>query len=151
MVDKIKGLNIPATIVPYTEDDVYATHDSKFGKGGWHSVGTVAEMNAIPEARRTIGMIVYVSETHETFILNGTLSNAGWTLFSDQVDKHFSYTDHLYSESDHWEIHHGLNKRPAIFVFDEYGREVEGGITIVDNNNITIDFNNPIRGTAELN
>ena len=151
MVEKLKGLNIPDTIVPYTEADVYATHDSKFGKGGWRSVETMQEMVHIPFERRSIGMIVYVIANGNTYMLTGTLENTGWHLYSDQLDKHFTYTDHQIYASDHWEIHHGLRKVPAIQIFDSQGRKVKGGITVVDENNITVDFNYPMLGTAELN
>lgn len=151
MSNEIKGLKIPSTIVPFSKDDVYATHDSKFGKGGWHSVESVEDMFKIPVERRTIGMIVYVCSTKETYVLNTTLSNEGWKFYSDHIDKHFSYTEKKYEESKKWVIHHGLNKIPSVQVFDSEGREICGGITIIDNNNITIEFNTPTRGTAELN
>ena len=151
MTEKLKGLNIPDTIVPYTDQDVYATHDSKFGKGGWRSVDTMQEMFDISLARRSIGMIVYVIATKKTFMLNGSLNNDGWVLYSDQIDKHFSYTEHSIYPSDHWVIHHGLNKIPAIQIFDSNGKKIKGGITVIDENNITVDFNYPMLGTAELN
>lgn len=151
MADKLKGINIPSSIVPYTNEDTYATHDSKFGKGGWKSVDTLREMNEIPMQRRSIGMAVYVEETHQTYVLNGSLDNMGWSLYTDQLDKHFSFIDHKYEASDHWVIHHGLNKKPSVQIFDLNGGEVEGGITAIDNNTITIDFDAPFCGTAELN
>ena len=151
MANNLKGLNIPASIVPYTDEDTYATHDSKYGKGGWRSVETVEEMNNIPMPRRTIGMIVYVIAMNKTFVLNGRLDNMGWTLYSDQLDKHFTYDEHLYIPSDHWIIHHGLNKIPSVQIFSPTGMEIEGGITVLDSNNITIDFDSPLCGTAELN
>ena len=151
MTENLKGLNIPSSIVPFTDQDVYATHDSKFGKGGWQSVETVTEMNNISMQRRSIGMAVYVASEKQTYILNGRLDNLGWVTYSDRIDKHFTYSDHRYTPSDHWVIHHGLNKKPSVQIFDADGIETEGGITIVDDNNITIDFNIPFCGTAELN
>ena len=151
MATKLEGLNIPSTIVPYTEEDVYATHDSKFGKGGWRSVETISELNAIPVERRTIGMIVYVNQTKQTFILNGRLDNMGWCDYADQIDKHFSYTDHILIPSDRWEVHHGLNKKPSIQTFNSKGEKIDGFITVVDLNNVIIEFTRPICGTAEFN
>lgn len=57
---EIKGTNIAAPIVPFTDEDIYATHDAKYGKGGWRTVQTIAERNAIPEDRLDQGMFVYV-------------------------------------------------------------------------------------------
>ena len=151
MTNNLKGLNIPASIVPYTDEDTYATHDSKFGKGGWQSVETASEMFNIPMPRRSIGMAVYVTSVNKTYVLNGRLDNLGWTLYSDQLDKHFTYTEHKYDASDHWVIHHTLNKIPSIQIYNLEGTEVEGGITVIDENTITVDFNIPFCGTAELN
>lgn len=56
----IKGTNVASKIVPYTDSDEYATHDEKYGVGGYRTVDSVSEMNAIPAARRKEGMLVYV-------------------------------------------------------------------------------------------
>ena len=56
----IKGTNVASKIVPYTTSDNYATHDEEYGRGGYRTVNTVAEMNAIPADRRKEGMLVYV-------------------------------------------------------------------------------------------
>ena len=57
---EIKGTNVASKIVPYTDSDEYATHDEEYGRGGYRTVNTVAEMNAIPADRRKEGMLVYV-------------------------------------------------------------------------------------------
>ena len=57
---EIKGTNVASKIVPYTTSDNYATHDEEYGRGGYRTVNTVAEMNAIPTDRRKEGMLVYV-------------------------------------------------------------------------------------------
>lgn len=56
----IKGTNVASKIVPYTTSDNYATHDEEYGRGGYRTVDSVSEMNAIPAARRKEGMLVYV-------------------------------------------------------------------------------------------
>lgn len=75
----IIGLNITGTIVPCTENDTYATHDSKYGKGGWREVETLAERDAIPADRRRLGMVVFVKETQTNYQLLRTSSNLGWS------------------------------------------------------------------------
>ena len=82
----LKGLNITSTIVPTNSADTFATHDSIYGKGGWREVNTIAERDAIPEDRRREGMVVYVRETFRNYQLQGTLSNAGWTVFPATTD-----------------------------------------------------------------
>lgn len=56
----IKGTNVSSPIVPFTEQDLYPTHDAKYGKGGFRTVDTIEEMNGIPGPRREEGMLVYV-------------------------------------------------------------------------------------------
>jgi hypothetical protein len=57
---EIKGTNVASKIAPYTDSDEYATHDEKYGVGGYRTVDSVSEMNAIPAARRKEGMLVNV-------------------------------------------------------------------------------------------
>ena len=59
---EIKGTNVASKIVPYTDSDEYATHDEKYGVGGYRTVDSVSEMNTIPAARRKEGMLVYVKD-----------------------------------------------------------------------------------------
>ena len=59
---EIKGTNLAAPIVPFTDQDVYATHEAKYGKGGFRTVANMAELNAIPAPRREEGMLAYVLE-----------------------------------------------------------------------------------------
>lgn len=68
----LKGTNVAALIVPFTDQDTYATHDAKYGKGGFRSVQTVTERDAIPNERKDIGMIVHISSTNINYIWTGT-------------------------------------------------------------------------------
>ncbi|WP_349616227.1 hypothetical protein [Azotobacter salinestris] len=56
------GTNVSSPIVPQTSEDNYPTHYAEHGKGGWRSVATVAQMQAIPAERRTKGMCVRVTD-----------------------------------------------------------------------------------------
>ena len=60
LMAEVKGTNVASKIVPYTDSDEYATHDEKYGVGGYRTVDSVSEMNAIPAARRKEGMLVNV-------------------------------------------------------------------------------------------
>lgn len=63
----LKGTNVASTIVPFTTDDMYATHDSLYGKGGYKEVATEQERDAIPETRLKEGTKVYVSATQKEY------------------------------------------------------------------------------------
>ena len=77
----LKGVNIPSTIVPFTTDDTYATHDAIYGKGGFRSVRTLADRDNIPLARRSVGMLVYVISEDITYKLN---DNNTWQVYVDK-------------------------------------------------------------------
>lgn len=77
MAENILGTNVASAIVPFTTDDAFATHDALYGKGGWRSVETIEERDAITDQRKTVGMAVYVVGVGSTYIWN----ESGWTLY----------------------------------------------------------------------
>ena len=90
----IKGTNVASKIVPYTTSDNYATHDEEYGRGGYRTVNTVAEMNAIPADRRKEGMLVYVKNdkyyrlnSRNTFEDAGIGSSGGGNIYIVDTDK----------------------------------------------------------------
>lgn len=61
-----------------------------------------------------------------------------------------SYTHEQTSANTIWTINHGLGYRPSVTIFDNTATEVEGAVTHVDNNNVSIEFSIAITGTAYL-
>lgn len=61
MGSPIQGTQIIAPIVPFNTDDIYATHDEIYGKGGFRSVTNLTERDAIKELRRKNLMLVGVA------------------------------------------------------------------------------------------
>lgn len=74
----ISGTNLAAGIAPFTTEDSYATHYAEYGKGGWHSVSTTDERDAIPAQRREEGMAVYVTSEKNLYILR----NGSWEKYN---------------------------------------------------------------------
>lgn len=72
---ELKGTQVAAIVVPFTDADKYATHDAEYGKGGFRSVETIAKRDAIPTERKTKGMVVRVNETGLHYYWNGS----AWT------------------------------------------------------------------------
>lgn len=72
---ELKGTQVAASIVPFTDLDTYATHDAEYGKGGFRSVDTNEKRDAIPAARKVKGMVVRVNETGLHYYWNGS----AWT------------------------------------------------------------------------
>jgi len=53
--------------------------------------------------------------------------------------------------SDIWNINHNLNKFASVTVVDSAGSIVEGCVTIIDSNNVTINFSSSFSGKAFFN
>ena len=71
---ELKGTQVAAAIVPFTDLDTYATHDAEYGKGGFRSVDTNAKRDAIPADRKVKGMVVRVNDTG----LHWTWTGSAW-------------------------------------------------------------------------
>lgn len=69
---KYSGTVLGAPIVVGTSLDEFPTHKSEFGKGGWHEVASIAERDAIPEPRLSVGMSVYVLSENKLYVYKGT-------------------------------------------------------------------------------
>lgn len=76
-MSSIKGTNVSAPIVPFDTNDRFGTHDAKYGIGGYRSVPTIYDRDAIPEERLAQGMRVRV--TNDSFSTN----NVDW----DYIDR----------------------------------------------------------------
>lgn len=70
----LAGTNLAAPVVPFTTEDIYATHEAKYGKGGWRTVATIAERNAITSNRKEAGMAVFVLADKKIYILQEDLT-----------------------------------------------------------------------------
>lgn len=77
---ELKGTNVAAPVVPFADTDIYATHDEAYGCGGYRSVTSVKERDAIPEQRRKAGMLVKVLEEDIVYELEADLKS--WKIFS---------------------------------------------------------------------
>jgi hypothetical protein len=74
---EIKGTNVVAPVVPLDTADVHPTHAAAYGLGGYRTVASNAERDAIPAPRREQGMLVFVTATGRTWRLGADLS--AWT------------------------------------------------------------------------
>jgi hypothetical protein len=73
----LKGTNVLAPIVPFSTTDVHATHEARWGKGGYRTVANNDERDGIPPLRREAGMLVWVVDTQKAWRLDENLST--WT------------------------------------------------------------------------
>ena len=94
----IKGTNIASAITPFTTDDSYPTHYAKYGCGGWREVDTIAERDAIPEKRRSVGMVVVVQEDGKNYQLQADSTWKELQLSSTELNNPYSLFDSKYSD-----------------------------------------------------
>ena len=77
-MSNIPGTNVAAMIVPFDTADIYATHNDKYGRGGFRVVDTLAERDAITDLRRKEGMWVRVLSNEKLYELWGGTENINW-------------------------------------------------------------------------
>ena len=80
MAEILGSVKVSGFIAPTSETDIYPSHDSKYGKGGWREVATLLDRDLITVGRRAEGMAVYVQETDTVYILKDGLDNTNWAL-----------------------------------------------------------------------
>jgi hypothetical protein len=78
-MSSIKGTNVLAPVVPFDTTDTHASHEARYGKGGYRSVADIAERDAIPALRREAGMLVLTLSDGVTWRLASNLTS--WTEF----------------------------------------------------------------------
>jgi hypothetical protein len=71
---QIKGTNVLAPVVPFDTSDTYPSHVAAYGKGGYRSAADVAERDAIPQLRREVGMLVWVTALQKQYRLESDLT-----------------------------------------------------------------------------
>lgn len=70
-------------------------------------------------------------------------------LVSAAADKHFTYEWRVLQTSV--DIHHNLHKKPSVTVTDTAGTELFCDVIYTDDDNVTLTFSEPVRGTAYFN
>ncbi|MFC0407903.1 hypothetical protein [Roseomonas elaeocarpi] len=70
----LSGTNVAAPLSPFDSADTFPTHDEQYGKGGYRAVAAVADRDAIPSARRSDGMQVFVRAERRSYRLAADLT-----------------------------------------------------------------------------
>jgi hypothetical protein len=71
---QIRGTNVLAPVVPFDTADTHASHEARYGKGGYRSVADATERDAIPQLRREVGMLVWVTYLKKQYRLESDLT-----------------------------------------------------------------------------
>lgn len=84
---QIPGTNLSDKIVPNDTNDIFATHDEIYGKGGWRSVQSISERDLITTDRRKEGMVVNVLDDNKAYQLKNGILNTNWVeLYSSSTN-----------------------------------------------------------------
>lgn len=136
----IKGTNIASAITPFTTDDLYPTHYAKYGCGGWREVDTIAERDAIPEKRRSVGMVVAVQEDGKNYQLQADSTWKELQRPNIELNNPYSLFDSKYSDHElnnlSWLKSEGQWNAKATYptVYEglqvEYNSEIATGTTV---------------------
>lgn len=76
---QLQGTLVASKIVPTDSLDTFATHDEKYGRGGFRSVADIIERDAITPERRREGMLVYVTNEDKFYQLTNGIDDTNWT------------------------------------------------------------------------
>src|SRR5690606_28300913 len=91
----IPGTNVTAPIVPFSTDDIFASHLAKYGQGGWRTAEDLNERDSIIELRRedlmvcaviddsynssTAGTTIYILDVnHDGSTSSSIMDNSNW-------------------------------------------------------------------------
>ena len=74
------GISVIGFISPTREDDKYPVTKPKYGLGGLRTVGSTADLYAIPSERREVGMIAFVVSDQKYWNLVGGIEDENWQL-----------------------------------------------------------------------
>ena len=83
-MSSIRGTNVLSPVVPFDTTDSHASHEARYGKGGYRSVADLTERDAIPALRREAGMLVCVLTDGKVWRLGDNLTT--WTEFAVSSD-----------------------------------------------------------------
>lgn len=144
---ELKGTQVAAAIVPFTDLDTYATHDAEYGKGGFRSVDTNAKRDAIPAARKVKGMVVRVNETGLHYYWNGSAWTEWLPKSSMLVDAMFD----IYSTNpvQNKVITTRINEHAA--KFDDIYSKIENIPTITIDTALSTTSQNPVQNKVITN
>lgn len=85
------GLFVTDFIRPVSLQDKYPTHLDIYGKGGIHSIDTMAIRNTITKPRRKEGMLSFVKEDNSYYALLGGIENENWIKIAYFYDNIFNF------------------------------------------------------------
>lgn len=145
---KVGRLNIQS-VVQFPDGTVMDSASSNAMRGGYHTVDTIAERDAIPVDRIEEGMLVLVREGAE--YTSYMYKQGAWALIA-MGSTGYRHTQTLPAET--WEVIHSLPSHIVnVTAVDDLGQLMEGSVSFQQApsyNVVLIKFNSPRSGRAYL-
>lgn len=126
---------------------------------GWQKVGNIrgpagttgfVSASAPPASVARVGDIWVkkppTTVPQPTFVWDG----AAWLPIYGEAGAPSSYEHQQAGATAHWIISHLLHFEPQVKVVNTAGNTVHGAVAYTDNDNLTIDFSEPVAGVAYL-
>lgn len=138
------AVNVTGTLAPTDTDDVYATHDSVYGRGGYREVADLLERNSITLARRSDGMLVYVQSEDKIYKLENGLENTNWVEFEiDAAVVNYDNTGSTLTSNNIQDAVDEISTDVHTFKTKQVSYTLSGGVTGIvtetQGENVTID------------
>lgn len=83
----LQGTNVGAPIRPFNSKDTYPVAHQNEIRGGWHSVDSITQRNAIPQDRRQELMVVAVKANGLAYQLQGGTDNIHWQEYGTLTER----------------------------------------------------------------
>lgn len=138
------AVNVTGTISPTDTADIYATHNSIYGKGGYREVADLLERNSITLARRSDGMLVYVQSDNKLYKLENGIENSNWIEFNlDSESINYDPSNSTLSSTNVQDAIDEVAQNAHTFTTKQVTHNVTGGatgsITVVQGDDVNID------------
>jgi hypothetical protein len=107
----------------------------------------IEDVQGLPAALDNKEDVLGNPETNDEALVSTTDGERAWRKIVE--DKYHVYEQ--VSATNSWTINHGLDKHPSVHLEDDEGNEVNAKVNHINNNQVTITFNNPFSGKAYFN
>ena len=137
------AVNVTGTISPTDTADIYATHSSVYGKGGYREVLDLLERDSITLARRTDGMLMYVQSDKKLYKLENGIENSNWVEFNlDSESINYDSSGSTLSSTNVQDAIDEVASNAHTFTTKQVTHEITGGatgtITVTQGEDVTI-------------
>lgn len=148
----LQTVRITGTLTPTDTDDTFAVTSEEYNKGGYRSVSTLEERDAITPERRKLGMLVYVMSNNTTYTLEKGISNVDWTVWLGTQNTSCRKYSNMIGDgiNTRFTVTHGLSSYDVV---TQVQRVATRRVVIVDveyltADTVTITFANPPASNA---